>query len=109
MAIVIMTESCAPQKKSKGELEQLVKSNGGKFYQTHTAAPNTICIADRSEYYPIWPAEEMLKSREGTVKVASLQKDGQINILRPSWILDCVQQNENDAGLSDFLLPQEPR
>lgn len=49
MAIVIMTESGAPQKKSRGELEQLVKSNGGKFYQTHTAAPNTICIADRSE------------------------------------------------------------
>lgn len=43
-----MTESSAPEKKSKAELEQLVKSNGGKFYQTQTAAPDTICIADRS-------------------------------------------------------------
>lgn len=45
----------------------------------------------------------------GTVKVASLQKNGQVNIIRPSWLLDCVKQNEVDAGLSDFLLPMEPR
>lgn len=104
-----MTESGAPRKKSKGELEQLVKSNGGKFYQTHTAAPGTICIADRSKHCPISSAEDTLICRSGTVKVASLQKGGQVNIVRPSWILDCIKQNEIDAGLSDFLLPQEPR
>lgn len=43
-----MTESSAPQKKSKAELEQLVKANGGKVYQTNNAAPHTICVADRS-------------------------------------------------------------
>jgi DNA ligase-4 len=47
---VIMTDASAPEKRSKGELEQLVKANGGKIYQTNTAAPNTICIADRSKY-----------------------------------------------------------
>ncbi|BDD56605.1 DNA ligase (ATP), variant 3 [Monascus purpureus] len=44
----IVTESSAPQKKSKAELEQLVKANGGKVYQTDNAAPHTICVADRS-------------------------------------------------------------
>jgi DNA-binding beta-propeller fold protein YncE len=45
-----MTESSAPEKKSKLELEQLVKSNGGKIYQTNTAASDTVCIADRSMF-----------------------------------------------------------
>ncbi|RAL00896.1 DNA ligase (ATP) DNL4 [Aspergillus ibericus CBS 121593] len=88
----IMTDSGAPFKKSKAELEQLVKSNGGKLYQTNNAAPNTICIADRR-----------------TVKAASLQKKGDMSIVRPIWILDCVRQNEIDAGLPDMLLPLEPR
>lgn len=43
-----MTECTTPEKKSKAELEQLVKANGGKIYQTNTAAPDTICIAERS-------------------------------------------------------------
>lgn len=43
-----MTESTAPEKKTKAELEQLIKANGGKFFQTDTAAPDTICVADRS-------------------------------------------------------------
>ena len=45
---VIMTDASAPEKKSKGELEQLVKANGGKIFQTNTAAEDTICIAERS-------------------------------------------------------------
>ena len=46
--LVVMTESLEPQKKSKADLEQLIKANGGKIYQTNNAADNTICIADRS-------------------------------------------------------------
>ncbi|KAJ0425510.1 hypothetical protein BJY00DRAFT_181990 [Aspergillus carlsbadensis] len=88
----VLTDANIPVKKSKAELESLVKANGGKFYQTNTAAPDTICIADRR-----------------TVKAASLQKAGNVDIIRPSWILDCIQQNEIDAGLPDFLLPFEPR
>ena len=45
----------------------------------------------------------------GVVKVASLQKSGDVDIIRPSWLLDCVKQNEVDAGLPDLLLPHEPR
>lgn len=44
-----MTDSLEPQKKSKAELEQLIKANGGKIYQTSTAAENTLCVADRSK------------------------------------------------------------
>ncbi|KAL2853726.1 ATP dependent DNA ligase domain-containing protein [Aspergillus pseudodeflectus] len=88
----VLTDANVPVKKSKAELESLVKANGGKFYQTNTAAPDTICIADRR-----------------TVKAASLQKAGNADIIRPSWVLDCIQQNEIDAGLPDLLLPFEPR
>ncbi|KAJ5746060.1 Nucleic acid-binding OB-fold [Penicillium odoratum] len=88
----IMTDASIPTKKSKSELEQLVKANGGKVFQTNTAVPDTICIAERR-----------------TVKVASLQKHGNINLVKPSWLLDCVQQSEKDVGLPDLLLPFEPR
>lgn len=44
-----MSDTNAPEKKSKAQLEQIVKSNGGKIYQTNTAAPDTLCIADRSK------------------------------------------------------------
>ncbi|KAL4748398.1 DNA ligase 4 [Aspergillus terricola var. indicus] len=88
----ILTDSNTPVKKSKAELENLVKANGGRIFQTNNAAPNTICIADRR-----------------TVKAASLQKNGDIDIIRPSWILDCIKQSEIDAGLPDFILPLEPR
>lgn len=47
-ALVIMTDSSVPTKRSKGELQKLVKANGGKIYQTNTAVPDTICIAERS-------------------------------------------------------------
>ncbi|KAJ5677992.1 Nucleic acid-binding OB-fold [Penicillium maclennaniae] len=88
----IMTDASVPEKHSKGELEQLVKANGGKIFQTNTAVPGTICIAERR-----------------TVKVASLLKSANSNIVRPSWLIDCVKQNEKDVGLPDLLLPFEPR
>ncbi|KAI2728363.1 hypothetical protein CBS147354_2283 [Penicillium roqueforti] len=88
----IMTESSVPEKKTKLQLEQLVKANGGKIYQTKTAGVDTLCVAERR-----------------TVKVASLQKSGEQDIIRPSWLIDCVKQNEIDAGLPDLLLPFEPR
>ncbi|GAB1196970.1 DNA ligase (ATP) [Aspergillus pseudonomiae] len=43
-----------------------------------------------------------------TVKAASLQKSGNVDIIRPSWILDCIKQSEIDVGLPDSLLPLEP-
>ncbi|KAH8705089.1 ATP-dependent DNA ligase IV [Talaromyces proteolyticus] len=88
----IMTDTQTPKKKTKVELEQLVKSNGGQIYQTHTAAPNMVCIGERR-----------------TVKVASLQKSGKENIIRPLWLFDCIQQNEADKNLPTLILPLEPK
>ncbi|KAI9801549.1 MAG: DNA ligase (ATP) [Sarcosagium campestre] len=88
----IMTDSSQPDKHSKAEIEQLVKANGGSIYQTHTAASDMICVAERR-----------------TVKVASLQKHGDRDIIHPSWIFDCVRQAEADVGRSRLLLPLEPK
>ncbi|KAI9698732.1 MAG: DNA ligase (ATP) [Candelina mexicana] len=84
-------ESLTPEKKTKAELEQIVKANGGKIFQTHTAAANMICVADKR-----------------VVKVASLQKAGDTNIVHPSWIFDCVKQNGQELGMPRLLLPFEP-
>ncbi|EFW19386.1 DNA ligase (ATP) [Coccidioides posadasii str. Silveira] len=92
MNFFVITDSVELEKKSKLELEQLIKANGGKIYQTHTAAPNTLCIAERR-----------------TVKVASVQKVAKESIIRPSWLFDCIKQNEIDKGLPDLLIPFEPR
>lgn len=107
-----MTDASVPEKKSKGELEQLVKANGGKIYQTNTAVSDTICIAERSTH-PVGNKQIYIRvyanSVAGTVKVASLLKSATSNIVKPSWLIDCVKQNEKDAGLPDLLLPFEPR
>ncbi|KAM5445605.1 DNA ligase (ATP) [Microsporum audouinii] len=92
LSFFVMSESLKPIKKSKADLEQLIKANGGKIYQTHTASKNTYCIADRR-----------------TVKVASLQKAAIENVIRPCWIFDCIEQSEHDIGEDGVLLPLEPR
>ncbi|KAJ5279436.1 Nucleic acid-binding OB-fold [Penicillium angulare] len=50
----------APEKRSKGQLEQLVKANGGKIFQTNTAAVDMICIAERSIVNVIRHVEPLL-------------------------------------------------
>lgn len=91
MNIYIMTEALKPIKKSKAELEQLVQANGGNVVASEKD-PDTIIIAERN-----------------LVKVASLHKKDQRNIVKPSWLVDCVKQSEIDVGRSRFLLPFEPR
>ena len=88
----LLKSNSAIEEKSKAELEQLVKSNGGKIYQVHDAVPNTICIAGRRP-----------------VKVAALQKAGKINLVHPQWIVDCLKQHTIDSGRPKYLLPWEPR
>ncbi|KAI9793876.1 MAG: DNA ligase (ATP) [Peltula sp. TS41687] len=86
-----MTDSSKPEKKSKAELEETIKANGGSIFQTHTAAEKMICIADRR-----------------TVKVASLQKLRQ-DLIKPCWIFDCLRQYNIDKDRPRFLLPLEPK
>lgn len=90
LSFYIMNAAAKPINKSKAELEQLVKANGGKITQTHKD-PETICIAEGNP-----------------VRVASLKKEGSRNLVRPTWILDCVRQAEADSGLSSLPLPYEP-
>lgn len=47
-----MGECLFPEKKSKLELEELIKGNGGKIFQKHDAAPVMICIGERSSHRP---------------------------------------------------------
>lgn len=79
------------QKKSKAELEQIVKSQGGNIFQNPSATDDMICVADKR-----------------VVKVASLMKSAKLNIVRPKWVFDTITQTEADVGRSSFLLPFEP-
>ena len=81
MTFYIMTESIKPEKKTKIELEEMVKAHGGKVVQSATAISRTFCVAERR-----------------TVKVASLEKRGDISILKPIWLFDCIKQSQRDLA-----------
>ncbi|KIW38982.1 uncharacterized protein PV06_08800 [Exophiala oligosperma] len=93
LTFYIVTESTPPApKKSKLELEALVKANGGKIVQTHTVVKDTVCIASRR-----------------TVKVASLEKSGEKEIVKPIWIFDSLDQARHDfaTGYPEAVVPFE--
>ncbi|KAI0390407.1 DNA ligase I [Xylariaceae sp. FL0594] len=81
----ILSDCTKPAKKSKAQLEALVKENGGK-------------ISQRAN-----PAGMIIVAEKKVVKVASLIKAGEVDIIHPRWLLDCVSQ-----GPEGFLLPYEP-
>jgi DNA ligase 4 len=91
LTFYIITDSLAPNKHSKIELENIVKSHGGKIIQTPTikASPDALVysIADRR-----------------TVRVASLEKSGQF-IIKSTWIFDCIAQAARDFARG---LPERP-
>ncbi|KAL1887704.1 DNA ligase (ATP) [Sporothrix stenoceras] len=87
LTFCVLSEATKPTKKSRGEVEALVKSHGGRITQRPDASANTTVIADKK-----------------VIKVASLIKAGQTDIIRPVWLLDCVSQTGGD-----FLLPFETR
>lgn len=94
LTFYIMTESALPMhKNTKLELEALVKANGGKIVQAHTSIENTICVAARR-----------------TVKVASLEKRGDREIVKPIWIFDSLDQARHDfaRGYPEIVVPLEP-
>ncbi|KAG9238009.1 putative DNA ligase 4 [Amylocarpus encephaloides] len=88
----VMTDMLHPSKKTKAEIEQIIKANGGDFFAGPTAKENTICIAEKKP-----------------VKVASLLKRNNTNIVKPSWIFDAIKQAEIDGPQRPrFLVPFEP-
>lgn len=81
----VLTDCTKPTKKSKAQLEALVKENGGKISQRANPGSNMIIVAEKN-----------------VVKVASLIKAGEVDIVQPKWLLDCISQ-----GPEGFLLPYE--
>lgn len=91
LSFYVMTEQVHPMKKSKADLEALIKANGGKLVQRDSTDKNLIIIADKR-----------------LIKVASLEKRATNNIVKPIWIQDCITQSEADTGALPYLLPFEP-
>jgi DNA ligase-4 len=91
LSFYIMTDQTKPIKKSKAELEALVKANGGKIVQRDSIDKTLIVVADKR-----------------LAKVSSLEKRDTNNIVKPVWIHDCIRQNEVDIGTIPYLLPFEP-
>ncbi|KAF2710100.1 DNA ligase-like protein [Pleomassaria siparia CBS 279.74] len=91
LTFYIMTDQFYPTKHSKAELEALVKANGGKIVQRDSTDENLVIVADKR-----------------LVKVSSLEKRDTLNIVKPIWIHDCIQQAEADTGAMPFVLPFEP-
>lgn len=94
LTFYIMTDSglAGSLKKTKLELEALVKANGGKIVQTQSAIEDTVCVASRR-----------------TVPVASLIKADKKEIIKPIWLFDCIDQARKDfaRGLSEMVIPYE--
>mgnify|MGYP003312305227 CR=1 FL=1 len=71
MKFCVLSEAMKPLKKSKAEIEAFIKYHGGLIFQSPTAEPGILCIADKK-----------------VVKVASLIKAGEISLIRPKWLYD---------------------
>ncbi|KAI0017540.1 DNA ligase [Xylariomycetidae sp. FL0641] len=82
----VLTDCVSPVKKSKAQLETLIKDNGGKVTQRALPDSKMILVADKK-----------------VVKVASLIKAGEVDIIRPRWLLDCIALHEQN-----FVVPYEP-
>ncbi|KAL6157633.1 DNA ligase (ATP) [Exserohilum turcicum] len=91
LSFYVMTEQIHPVKKSKADIEALIKANGGSIVQRDSTDKNLIIIADKR-----------------LIKVASLEKRATNNIVKPIWIQDCITQNQVDASAIPYLLPFEP-
>lgn len=89
----VFGDMVTPYKKSKAEIEQTIKANGGSIFQSATAKDEIICIGDKR-----------------VVKVASLIKSGRTSVVKPIWVLDALKQAEIDGPERPrFLLPFEPK
>ena len=85
----VLSEAVKPARKTKGQLEALIKENGGRISQRPDAGGGMILVADKR-----------------VVKVASLIKGGDADIVRPKWILDCIAQ-ASKGGERSYALPFE--
>ncbi len=87
MDFCVLSEALKPTKKTKAELEALIKENGGRISQQVDKGGGMVLVADKR-----------------VVKVASLIKAGDADIIKPKWVFDCLTKGGGDAG---YLLPFE--
>jgi DNA ligase-4 len=90
LSFYIMTEQIHPTKKTKAELESLVKANGGRIVQRDSTDKDLVVVADKR-----------------LIKVVSVEKRDTNNIVKPVWLEDCIRQHEADVGTLPYLLPFE--
>ncbi|GAP88831.1 putative DNA ligase 4 [Rosellinia necatrix] len=81
----VLTDCTKPSRKSRAQLELLIKEYGGKVSQRPAPGTKMVLIAEKN-----------------VVKVASLIKAGEVDIVRPKWLLDCIAQGDGGS-----LLPYE--
>jgi DNA ligase 4 len=92
LTFFVVSGSSIPDTKTKADLEDIIKTNGGVIVQSHTGKDALIVIGEKR-----------------TLKATSIEKQGKINIVKPLWLFDCIQQSQIDIGRPNFLLPFEPR
>jgi DNA ligase 4 len=91
LTFFVVSGASIPEAKSKPELEEMIKINGGKVVQAQTGDDDLVVIGEKR-----------------TLKVTSIEKQGKLNIVKPSWLFDCIAQSRKDVGRPAFLLPYEP-
>jgi DNA ligase-4 len=82
----VLSEAVQPRKMSKPDLEKLLKDHGGRIHQAVDKGSSMIILADKN-----------------VIKVASLKRSGDADVIRPKWVFDCLQQDNGNG----FLLPFE--
>jgi DNA ligase-4 len=92
LTFFVLSGSGAPEKKSKAELEGMIKANGGSIVQSYGGTGRIVVISETRN-----------------LKSVSIQKAGKLNIVRPLWLFDCIYQSRVDDGLPVFLLPFQPK
>ncbi|KAH8803174.1 DNA ligase I [Xylogone sp. PMI_703] len=88
----VLTDMTHPMKKSKAQIEQMIKANGGNIFQSANAKDDMVVVGEKK-----------------VVKAASIMKAGAKNIVKPAWILDAVRQAEIDGmDRGRLIIPFEP-
>ncbi|KAK2066912.1 hypothetical protein P8C59_000690 [Phyllachora maydis] len=87
----VLSESLTPVRKTKAEVELLIKENGG----ITTQRPDT----DKGH-------GQIIIGEKRVIKAVSLIKAGEVDIIRPTWLFDCLAQPNE---IRDLVLPFEER
>lgn len=100
LTIYVLTDCDIPEKKTKLQLEEMIKVHGGRIIQTPTPPGKSDSKATN---------EVICIGRRNNVKVAGLVKKETMAILKPVWLFDCITQAriDLDQGLSPLPLRPE--